>query len=307
MRNLILILALLFAFAVPGMAEIQVDGVTKDPPGGDGGGGGVANPMTANLDAGGFDITDIGNVQADTVSLVNGATHSANEGMYASGTSTRIKQAGFDILGVTGSGETGIFTWSQGTIGWSNSTTNVNTLLGGFHFDDVDTVNLGTAEGTADWNLEVASLEVANNLTSSVANAGFRFLSSGRMYYGTSSANSSFMIQFITNPRINTTSDGVYGFTSSATSPDGVPDTGICRNAAGVMMVNDGAGCVVGTDEGDLIAGVIQFNNSGAGAPTGTDCDADDERGKLYIDTTNNRLYVCNGATRGWDYTALTD
>jgi hypothetical protein len=29
--------------------------------------------------------------------------------------------------------------------------------------------------------------------------------------------------------------------------------------------------------------------------------------GSVGIDTTNNRLYVCNGATRGWDYTALTN
>lgn len=31
------------------------------------------------------------------------------------------------------------------------------------------------------------------------------------------------------------------------------------------------------------------------------------ERGRMIIDTTNNRLYICNGATRGWDYVALTD
>jgi len=46
---------------------------------------------------------------------------------------------------------------------------------------------------------------------------------------------------------------------------------------------------------------------SGAGAPTAGDCDADAERGRIYIDTSSNRLYVCNGATRGWDYAALTD
>lgn len=50
-----------------------------------------------------------------------------------------------------------------------------------------------------------------------------------------------------------------------------------------------------------------QFEDNNAGAPTATDCDSDTERGRLSIDTTNNRLYVCNGATRGWDYVALTD
>ena len=52
--------------------------------------------------------------------------------------------------------------------------------------------------------------------------------------------------------------------------------------------------------------GFLQFQNSGA-APTGTDCDADSEAGRFFLDTTNERLYVCNGASRGWDYVALTD
>ena len=59
---------------------------------------------------------------------------------------------------------------------------------------------------------------------------------------------------------------------------------------------------------GDVHAnGYVQFSKSFAGAPTATDCDSNDERGRLTIDTSTNRLYVCNGVTRGWDYTALTD
>ncbi|MDD2805373.1 MAG: hypothetical protein PHV33_07445 [Elusimicrobiales bacterium] len=50
-----------------------------------------------------------------------------------------------------------------------------------------------------------------------------------------------------------------------------------------------------------------QFQDNNAGAPPAADCDADAERGRLSIDTTNNRLYICNGAARGWDYLALTD
>lgn len=50
-----------------------------------------------------------------------------------------------------------------------------------------------------------------------------------------------------------------------------------------------------------------QFEDNNAGAPPSGDCDADNERGRLSIDTSNNRLYICNGATRGWDYIALTD
>lgn len=44
-----------------------------------------------------------------------------------------------------------------------------------------------------------------------------------------------------------------------------------------------------------------------AGAPTAGDCDADAERGRLALDTSNNRLYVCNGSSRGWDYVDLTN
>jgi hypothetical protein len=49
------------------------------------------------------------------------------------------------------------------------------------------------------------------------------------------------------------------------------------------------------------------FQKTFAGAPTSTDCNADIQRGRMTIDTTNFRLYICNGATRGWDYVTLTD
>jgi hypothetical protein len=50
-----------------------------------------------------------------------------------------------------------------------------------------------------------------------------------------------------------------------------------------------------------------QFEDFNAGAPPAGDCDADAERGRQSIDTTNFRLYICMGATRGWDYVALTN
>ena len=51
----------------------------------------------------------------------------------------------------------------------------------------------------------------------------------------------------------------------------------------------------------------LQFKISSAGAPASASCDSDTERGRMNIDITNNRFYICNGATRGWDYIALTD
>ena len=41
--------------------------------------------------------------------------------------------------------------------------------------------------------------------------------------------------------------------------------------------------------------------------PPAAECDSDNDVGKQRIDTSTNRLYVCAGASRGWDFTALTD
>lgn len=51
----------------------------------------------------------------------------------------------------------------------------------------------------------------------------------------------------------------------------------------------------------------LQASDNNAGAPAAEDCDSDLERGRISHDTSNNRLYFCAGATRGWDYAALTD
>ncbi len=53
--------------------------------------------------------------------------------------------------------------------------------------------------------------------------------------------------------------------------------------------------------------GYLQFSKTSSGAPPSGDCDSDGERGRMIIDTTNNRLYVCNGSGRGWDYIELTN
>ena len=51
----------------------------------------------------------------------------------------------------------------------------------------------------------------------------------------------------------------------------------------------------------------LQVGRVSAAAPASADCDSDVERGRLVVMTNSNRLYVCNGATRGWDYVALTN
>ncbi|HUL99376.1 MAG TPA: hypothetical protein VLU24_08165 [Mycobacterium sp.] len=41
------------------------------------------------------------------------------------------------------------------------------------------------------------------------------------------------------------------------------------------------------------------------GPPDASTCVVDADRGRCAIDRTNSRLYVCNGASRGWDYIGL--
>ena len=61
-------------------------------------------------------------------------------------------------------------------------------------------------------------------------------------------------------------------------------------------------------DEGDSTREYMQIDAE-SGAPAAGDCDANAETGRLVVDYTNNRFYVCNalGTSRNWDYIALTD
>lgn len=85
---------------------------------------------------------------------------------------------------------------------------------------------------------------------------------------------------------------------------------------SGNLIVNGGANAKIGVGTDTPVpstllevgsAGYLQFDISAAGPPPANDCNADSERGRVSIDTTNNRLYICNGATRLWDYVTLTN
>lgn len=92
-------------------------------------------------------------------------------------------------------------------------------------------------------------------------------------------------------------------------------------NRGGYIQITNDGGSIRFTSAGRLGIGTsspqsalhvpdakyFQAADNNAGAPPAGDCDADAERGRQSIDTTNNRLYICNGATRGWDYVALTN
>ncbi len=53
--------------------------------------------------------------------------------------------------------------------------------------------------------------------------------------------------------------------------------------------------------------GYLQFLKKSTGRPPTADCDTNGERGRLSLDTNNNRLYICNGDKRGWDFVPLSD
>jgi len=82
--------------------------------------------------------------------------------------------------------------------------------------------------------------------------------------------------------------------------------SGTCAAQAGCSFSTTPA-CNFGGDTIITADGYLQFKKTSAGAPTAGDCNASGELGRMVIDTSNNRLYICNGATRQWDYIALTD
>jgi hypothetical protein len=62
----------------------------------------------------------------------------------------------------------------------------------------------------------------------------------------------------------------------------------------------------VGTP-GDAVRSYLHIDSE-AGAPPAGDCDANNESGRMVIDHTNDRLYICNQESgRGWDYFELQD
>ncbi len=59
----------------------------------------------------------------------------------------------------------------------------------------------------------------------------------------------------------------------------------------------------------------LQIASTDDAAPPAADCDSDEERGRMsvanlprrFLPGTQSRLYVCQGAARGWDYVLLSD
>jgi hypothetical protein len=111
--------------------------------------------------------------------------------------------------------------------------------------------------------------------------------------------------------------DNMYlGLTASATSPGVLTTVGLNQNILinpngnGIIDLEGNVGVGTSTPESLLTvgsSGYLQFTKFFAGAPTAADCDSNSERGRVTINTVNNRLYICNGASRGWDYVTLNN
>jgi hypothetical protein len=102
---------------------------------------------------------------------------------------------------------------------------------------------------------------------------------------------------------------GTYAITQSAT---GVPDTLVCTNCVDAVDVAADVATQAEidaklNDTGDTGTGTYDFSGSvfelpNGTAPTGTDCDAAGEAGRVFIDTdatSGQRVYVCEGVS-GW-------
>ncbi len=88
-------------------------------------------------------------------------------------------------------------------------------------------------------------------------------------------------------------------------SNNGNPDNSLAER----MRINQNGFVGIGTKnpQSNLqVKGYAQIDSS-ISIPVSADCDSDAERGRLILEYTNNRMYICNGASRGWDYLVLNN
>jgi len=300
-----------------------------------GGGGGSQTPWASNIDGAGFDLTGVGALAVgDTISgsydmpvgkaifsilddtsgdgwfcesnVANGAqidcgytidgTTMRTGVIYTSNTMRFTRAGGFEVFGLVGAGST---VRESDFIGWSNSTNAVNVFEAGFFYDGTDTVNLGTASGTADANLEVLGLTVGDTisgswdlpsgenlllLTDDTSDDGYQVKSAGadgsavnigltqdggttfaqniQFWAGGVIVETGSLNQTYFTQDVSVRNVGQFKF-SANNDATGAADIGMCRESAGTLMVSDGAGCVAGTDEADLAVDEIQLTDQG--------------------------------------------
>lgn len=173
---------------------------------------------------------------------------------------------------ITSTGNVGIGTTTP------NAALNVNTTL----TNGTPAFRISNSSAGPTWN----GLVIDSNNASSIAARNW-FIGANSVVYG------DFNIRTSNVHGGNPTTSGTSRFYISETGSVGIGTT-TPQSALSVGSVNDATNSYAQID-------------SVNGAPTAGDCDTDLERGRMIIDYSNNRFYICNGATRGWDYSALTD
>jgi hypothetical protein len=150
--------------------------------------------------------------------------------------------------------------------GWSNSPTTQTTFEAGFFYDGTDTVNLGTASGTADVNLS-ANIYLAENGTESTPAFAFADQTNTGIYRRSTNvvgivAGGEQEFEFFANA-VRADSVGQYTWSSGETEA-AAQDVGLARDSANNVVITDGftgEGSLVERPDSDTIA------DSGDGNP----------------------------------------
>lgn len=91
----------------------------------------------------------------------------------------------------------------------------------------------------------------------------------------------------------------------------GLNVTGGCIAIDGECVISSSGDTIEPAEESDTRRTEAPAKMDGAtlsdGAPEARLCNSYTERGAIVLDHQENRLYVCNGPERGWDYTSLND
>ncbi len=84
--------------------------------------------------------------------------------------------------------------------------------------------------------------------------------------------------------------------------------------SSAVLQLSNTGKVSIGKNQNSLVPtvetdekGYFLFTKTTSGPPPTTDCISNFQRGRMTIDIINNRLYICNGASRGWDYSVLSN
>lgn len=177
--------------------------------------------------------------------------------------------------------------------------------------------------GTGAGSFTADGIIIGHSTSSLTASSNFVYTSGGNVGIGTTSPSAILQVRPASNKNFGVNDGTAIGFAGpqlfaindafNAYLPMGIQGGPLLLNPTsggnvGVGNSSPQSKLDIGT-EANAVAEYIRIDAE-SGAPTSTDCDSVTERGRMLLDYTNNRLYICNenaSSTRGWDYLNLTD